>query len=210
MNDNISPEEKLLRLIRGQKKPVAALAKKSTTSITVLKPTLNQPIFTPFQKRLSGAQIQTAILMVFIISLFYFIFVFVYPVFKPDKMELPRITQKNAVAPKTESRSEGLKEKPFDFYLQAIKDRQIFGVPTEIETRAPAVAMGNGASESLNDINLQGIISGENPQAIIVDKKTQKTYYVTQGQFIGEFRIVDIQEGKIIISYKGQKFEIYL
>ena len=74
-------------------------------------------------------------------------------------------------------------------------------------TSQPAIAAN---VDLLKDITLVGIITGANPQAVIEDKKSLKNYYVTKGQFIGQMQVEDIQEGKIIINYKGQKYELYL
>jgi hypothetical protein len=60
------------------------------------------------------------------------------------------------------------------------------------------------------EISLVGIILGEDPQAIIEDKRTQKIFYVKKGQFIEEFKLEDIEFGKAILSYKDRKFEIHL
>ena len=65
-------------------------------------------------------------------------------------------------------------------------------------------------TDLVKQLNLVGIIAGENPQAVIEDKNTQKTYYLNKGQFLGEIQLEDILEGKIIINHKGQRFELYL
>lgn len=63
---------------------------------------------------------------------------------------------------------------------------------------------------SIQDLSLMGIISGDNPQAAIQDKKTQKVYYVSKGESVADFLIEDIQDGKIILGYKGQRYELRL
>jgi type II secretory pathway component PulC len=63
-------------------------------------------------------------------------------------------------------------------------------------------------TELMKEINLLGVISGANPQAVIEDKKSGKTYYVTEGQMIGDFQVEEIGYGKIILNYNGQKFEL--
>ncbi|MCM8789708.1 MAG: hypothetical protein NC916_01615, partial [Candidatus Omnitrophica bacterium] len=64
--------------------------------------------------------------------------------------------------------------------------------------------------EATKDLKLLGIIFGDNPQAIIEDAKNQKTYYLNREQSIGDFIVEDIRDGKVILDYQGQKFELYL
>jgi type II secretory pathway component PulC len=98
--------------------------------------------------------------------------------------------------------------KPYEFYLEGIKSKQIFSSASRPEeTARPASA---ASADLIKGINLVGIISGDRPQAIIEDKIMQKTYYVAKGQFVGAFQVEDIQEGKVILSYRGERFELYL
>jgi len=209
VRENTSPEEKLLHLIKGQRKPQEAKPEsKSLPSVDVssqqpkkIKKSLSG---LKIQKNLSFLNIQRIIWTFFALSCAYLIISFVYPLIGPKKIELPKVatttTSEKEIEPPQES-------KPYEFYLQAIKERQIFSSAPGKETEGTASIIN---SDLIKDINLVGIISGASPQAVIEDKKLQKTYYVNKGQFIGEFQVEDIQEAKIILSYKGQKFELYL
>ncbi len=64
--------------------------------------------------------------------------------------------------------------------------------------------------QAIQDLNLLGIVSGDNPQAIIEDKKSQKTYFLKKGDFLGDFELKDIQKGKVILDLSGQQFELSL
>ena len=191
MNGNISPEEKLLRLIKGDKKKIKEFPAGTHRFI----PTLKYPI---------SLNIRKIIKAVFIISCIFLIFTFIYPFISPEKIELPKAVTKEGLPPETELKPQ---PKPYDFYSEGIRNRQIFGERVSPETAKPLSIV---SSDLTKDINLIGVILGDNPQAIIEDKKTQKNYYVTKGQFIGEFQVEDIQEGKVILIYEGQKFELYL
>lgn len=189
-NDNISPEEKLLRLIRGEKKQEKGL------------PIIKQGASALILKNIS---MQKIILVIFAFSIIYLVINFIYPLVGLNKIKLPQVEQKNITESEIEPKSE---TKPYEFYLEGTKGHQIFTSPVSSETAEKSSTTAN--ADLVKDINLVGIISGENPQAIIEDKKIQKTYYVTKGQFIGELQVEDIQEGKVILDYKGQKFELYL
>ncbi len=192
MRDNISPEENLLRLIRKGKKE----------SIT---PQAASPIPQP-QKYLSFFSIRRIILIAFAVSCIYLAFSLFYPLVGLKKVKLPKISEAGIPEPKTLPQEEA---KPYEFYQKAMEERRLFSSAPQAQVGA-AQPVGAANADLIKDINLVGIISGENPQAIIEDKKSQKTYYVTKGQFIGELQVEDIQEGKIIVNYRGQRLELYL
>lgn len=210
MKDNISPEEKLLRLIRGQKKqrtsPEINIDTDKRPSVSTLD--VKTPIRTSksilIKKYLPILNLQRTIAIAFVISCIYLIISFTYPLLGLRKINLPKVAPGKITPSDIELKQE---IKPYEFYLAGIRDRQIFSSPTAQETAGTVSGVN---VDLMKDISLVGIISGENPQAVIEDKKTQKTYYVTKGQFIGEFAVEDIREGKIILNYKGQRYELYL
>lgn len=183
MKDNISPEEKLLKLIRREKKPAP-------------RPAIPKYLISAYLKKLLWFSAA--------VSFIYLLTSFIYPWIGLRQIKLP-----DASPQKMGELSLKLKKepKPYEFYAQAISQRQIFSNSASRESEREETAFN---ADLTKDINLIGIISGENPQAIIEDKKIQKTYYLNIGQFIREFQLKDIQEGKVILNYKGQKFELYL
>jgi len=215
MKDNISPEERLLRLIKGEKKSTLpnsprqdiAIDKKTTSDITDSNPIIQNPIYSLARTYLTFTNIQKLIPILFVASIIYLFASFIYPWIGLKKIKLPDIPEeklKKVEGPKVELKEE---PKPYEFYLQALSQRQIF---SSSFIQEGAGASGVVSADLIKDINLVGIISGENPQAVIEDKKTRKTYYLNKGQFIGELQIEDIQEGKIVVNYNGQKYELYL
>ncbi len=188
MKDIISPEEKLLRLIRGQKKQGAQtpISKSAASAIKI-----------SWGNRKILIWILTASCIYLFISL-------LYPFIGLRRISLPKDNPQKTLEPISEQKTE---TKPFEFYQQGITGRRIF---SNANAQADAVPASAAGVDLAKDINLVGIIAGENPQAIVEDKKTLKTYYVTKGQFVGEMQIDDIREGKIIVNYRGQKYELYL
>ena len=211
MTENTSPEEKLLKLIRGQKKPFQAHDKKPplNTDLTAAEP---QDTPKPRQglvskKYLSLPGIKKILLLLFAVSIVCLMASFIYPLFGLNKIKLPDLKETKTDSVITESKQN---LKSADFYLQGLKDRQIFAtISTQAaqDTGKPVNAL---SADVMKDINLVGIISGDPPQAIIEDKQHKQTLYVTKGQYVGEMQIEDIQEGKIIINYQNQRYELYL
>lgn len=213
MKDDISPEERLLRLIRNPKKKnnqdiVIEKEKKSPLPALDLKPVPRPTIHPLFQKYLSFVYIQKIISVGFIVAGIYFIFSFINPRIGFKKNDLPAVTEEKVMETETEfKKQEG---RPFEFYLEGVKDKQIFGSLAQPETQKEQVPSTEASADLIKDMNLLGIISGEKPEAIIEDKKIGKTYYVTKGQSIGEFQVEAIQEGKVILNYHDQLYELYL
>ncbi|MDD4938533.1 MAG: hypothetical protein PHE18_02305 [Candidatus Omnitrophica bacterium] len=174
MKDNASPEERLLKLIRGEKKQGPALD----------RPKANK--FIPF--------ILPAVSAILIFAL-------VLPRFFPKKTDLAveeRKEDAEALPPA------GEEARPYEYYAQG-PARDIFGAPASDPSAASAV---KGEAQSFNDITLIGIIGGESPQAVIEDKKSQKTYTLSEGQFLGDFQVEKILEGKVILISNGRRYEL--
>ncbi len=57
-------------------------------------------------------------------------------------------------------------------------------------------------------LNLLGIITGDNNQAIIEDKGEKKTFFLYKGDTLGELRVYDIKDSAVILEYKGEKIEL--
>lgn len=212
MRDNISPEEKLLRLIRGPKQKQAEVlpsAKKpdaQSVQAPELKASAKEYAYHSAQPASRRFNMHKLALASFIISCLYLGLSFFYPWFGTGKMSQSEIAKEEDAALKAADMPE---VRPYEYYSEPLKDRQIFSSPAsqgqERQTVLPVVG-----ADSIKDINLIGIISGENPQAIIEDKKTQKTYYVKKGESMGAFQVEEIQEGKVTLSYMSEKFDLYL
>lgn len=208
MKDNISPEEKLLRLIRGQKKnriPVLAEGNPNPPpAVKIQGGIIYRTRASESWKYLPRFNTNILILIGFLIASLYLLSAFIHPLFVNRKTIFSREDHLDRI---TESK-EAIKQeegKPYDFYAQGIKSKQIFGAVSAQLTQESAVTVG---ANLIKDINLLGVISGDSPQAIIEDKKSQRSYYVAKGQMIGEFQVEDIGDGKIILNYSGQRFEL--
>jgi type II secretory pathway component PulC len=207
MKENIPPEEKLLRLIRGPRKQASTVERPATETPQDSKRCVNHapalPLKIYFSKLNNTPNLRKAIFFLFASTVIYLLACLIYPFAGLKKIKLPEIEQETAVRTQEETREAA---KSFEYYQSVMGNRNIFSQSLG-QDNLPASGINIDITK---DINLVGIITGENPQAVIEDKKTQKTYYVTKGQFIGEIQIEDIKEGKIIISYRGQRFELYL
>src|SRR3989338_7319185 len=202
MRDGISPEEKLLRLIRGSKKTDAA--KIPPTILIQNKPEIKPSRQILAQKYLSFSSLKKIALIVSIVSFLYLIITFIQPILSLKEIKLSEVATDKIVEPETGPK---ISPKPFEFYLKGIQGRQIFSGAEPTREQAPT---GEINLDLIKNINLVGVIAGDNPQAVIEDKKAQKTYYVSKGEFVNGLQLEEIHSGKIILNYKGQRFELYL
>ncbi len=207
MKDSSSPEDKLLKLIRNPKKPADTkglkedISKSKAAYNAIAKADLKlEPNINKFGSFFNARRI---FFWLFIASGIYLIVSLIYPWVGLKNIRLPKSSEKYA----EETHNAKRVAKPIEEYLESVKGRQIFYGSLATQGTSP-VSVAN--IDLMKDISLVGIMSGDNPQAVIEDKKTQKTYYVTKGQFIGEMQVEDIQERKIIINYSGQKYELYM
>lgn len=60
----------------------------------------------------------------------------------------------------------------------------------------------------LKDLTLLGIITGEDNQAIIEDKKTKKTQFLYKGDSIGDLKVIDIKDSEVMLDYNGERIEL--
>ncbi|KPK98759.1 MAG: hypothetical protein AMJ95_02625 [Omnitrophica WOR_2 bacterium SM23_72] len=212
MKDSLSPEEKLLKLIRGEKKSKKAVGiiRQGSAMPEKVIPAVkgDVSIFSSQQASMQpkGFPLRTSIIAFLILSVLFMLSAFLYPIFNLSKVKLPEVTKEQVKTSSTSS----LNVKPLESYLEGVQQRQIFRAATVSDVLPISSAAVTNTLDLFKDMTLVGIISSDPPQAVIEDKKTQKTYYLTRGQAIGDLKVDDIQEGKVIVDYLGTKYELYL
>jgi hypothetical protein len=95
--------------------------------------------------------------------------------------------------------------KDYSAYSQTIGSKKLFF--SEIVSAVADV----GQSSALSDrFSLVGIITGDNPQAVIEDKKAGKTYYLYKGASFDGTIVEDIGSGRVILDCKGERISLVL
>lgn len=208
MKDSLSPEEKLLKLIREEKKPKKA-AVVAALEAAVPKKTVPELAVETRQASPQLRSFRSSLFMIglLVVSVFFSLSAFIYPMLDLSKVKLPEVTKEEEVGIPTVS---GPEVKPLESYLEGVMQRQIFRAATVSDVVPVSTAAVTNTLDLFKDMTLIGIISSDPPQAVIEDKKTQKTYYLNVGQAIGDLKVDRIQEGKVILDYLGTKYELYL
>lgn len=207
-NPSASPEERLLRLIKGQAKNVGP---------TQARPLPQESGLTrkPSLRAIPDSAGKTAVLQRMNIGLFIFwcllIFAALLFLVMTQSANSPQRYAGDSLAEKESlPEVEELPPKPFSYYSDIISRSALFKTALPAAPSAKKDSPKMAPLELLGNYSLAGIVSGENPQAIVEDKKSKNTYFLNKGQFLGDFRIEDIQEGKVILELKGQRFELSL
>ncbi|PIU41209.1 MAG: hypothetical protein COS99_06655 [Candidatus Omnitrophica bacterium CG07_land_8_20_14_0_80_42_15] len=94
--------------------------------------------------------------------------------------------------------------KPYSYYSKDMENRDIFRPLVQEEQRA----VGDNLKDVKENLSLIGIIEGDKLQAAIEDKKGNKTHFVYKGDSLNDVSVEDILENKVILNYKGEKFEL--
>lgn len=216
--EHLSPEEKLLRLIRGEKKPKDKPV--ASADAAAAEPRDKAEAGRPFQKAAHRAErkderdhlkfINTA--LVIILALITAVLMADTIIFNMKKGSSIHTSARRPAA---------LNVKDIQ---KASGEEDLPGEPEEgggtIETRdlfkpqAQAPVSGGRITEDtldrLKDFSLKGIIAGDNPQAIIEDTKNQKSYFLNKGQSLNQMSVEDIQENKVIFKVNGELLELTL
>lgn len=62
--------------------------------------------------------------------------------------------------------------------------------------------------DAVKNLNLLGIVTGDNNQAIIEDRQSKETRFFYKGDNFREFKILDIKDSEVILEYKGERIEL--
>ncbi len=111
---------------------------------------------------------------------------------------------------------------PLEYYLAPIRKRALFrrdqpqaGILKPAIKLAPPVSAPPAApapaktlSEIFSEWMVVGILQSGEPQAIVLNKKSQKTFYVPAGQAFGEINVLKIEPGRVIVGYNGETMDL--
>lgn len=225
MSDKLTPEEKLLKLIKKKKIRsrlffiLSENTKNTWSKLKNLKVSCLLKVKRVFSGKTTSIKVRGIpilyinrflIICTGILSLYFIKTIF----FLTEHRPITRDSFKQSIPPvEEELTASAAKSRKLSFYLRKTGGKNVFRI---IEPARPKVTKsipkeGPGPRERANDLILSGIVSdGERLQAVITDKKKHYTYFVYKGDFVGEFKIEDIFESKIIVSFGEEQLEIHL
>ena len=202
------PEEKLLKLIRGQGQAPATVAVSPMVS-RASRPQGRMPV-----PRVRGLQVPkprwvTVVIGALCVVLVMEIGVLVVQLIRPvAPLHLP---DPSPTVAGTEPMGSALPEVPS--LAQSIS-HPLFSssMSASPETTGRPVGAPSATAKLLaSRLTLMGIMAGNPGQAIIEDAETKKTYFVTTGQAVSEGAVVEqILDSRVILDLNGEKIELTL
>lgn len=217
--DEITPEEKLLRLIRRSSNKVSK--GRQTDQLTIRKegesskPTPSSADFNSSKlkdakiifagiKSVNFILINRLIIIIVLVALAWFLY---------DLYFYSQQISKPLYSPKSGTKIISLKEreiKPYSYYQQEISKRNLFKAELLEPESKKVVPAGSTFKELIKSLKLLGIVSGDSPQVIIEDNKLQKTYFLHAGDYLGEIKIEEIYSDRATLEFKGERVSLFL
>lgn len=211
MPQDITPEEKLLKLIkegdRPEKKEENVLAPKEAQPSFISLPEVSKEL--PSKKNHSIHSIRNlSFLSIFFIVIMIFVLGYQYlgggsvlplPLHKmagTESFDLP--VRKNTAV------------ESFDGYAKAFNSRNVFktiGTPPPISSPTEKAL---GLTELSRNLNVSGIIAGSSPQAVIEDKSNGQVYYVRSGDRVGQIQVKEVRDDGVLLQYGDEERQLTL
>ena len=206
MPGDVTPEEKLLKLIKNNAQIQHTTEPVPADRVSAPPQAPHSPSNKAIPKNAWVKKLTTtsSVLSVVLISVLGYQLMIAEPV-------LPLPVRKSLTATPLELPRINLETKnPVDYYEKIYSKRNFFKDMGE----PPPITNTTAKAQSLGDISktlfLSGIISGDQPQAIVEDRSNGQIYYVNSGDFIGPIQVVDITDNHILIKYRDEEGQLTL
>ena len=151
--------------------------------------------------------ILTVLFLLVLVYLLYDLFVFTAPRISDSIKKLGTdIIHEDSSPQNAKQKSSDISvARQLDYYTQKIGAKNLFKASLVEELSNTTIA----ATEAQTLI-LKGVIAGRNPQAVIEDTKTQKTYFVVKNDKIGDIIIDSVEENKVKLKLGSEIFVLTL
>ena len=217
MVENLSPEERLLQLIRakGEKKEQTIPADETAVKEKRRRPKIDiaeeRNLLRGFALRFFDIDIERlkfanrALIIAIGICIILFSADVVITQMRLERAKARLLAQKAARHSREADSSSAAK--PYEYYSDVIGKKNLF--KSEFTSSPVNIGQAAGAPEDIvSSLNLIGFVSGEKRQAIIEDKKSGKTYFLYKGDNLSGYEVIDVLEDKVILEGGGRTLEL--
>ncbi len=96
----------------------------------------------------------------------------------------------------------------FLYYLEMVQRRNIFS-PVVLKSAENIEAETKKVIDGLvGNLGLVGISWGKEPEAMVENKKTKKTYFLRAGDMINKLKVEDVLKDRVVLSFEGRQVEL--
>jgi hypothetical protein len=99
-------------------------------------------------------------------------------------------------------------QKQDEAHFSVIANKRLFKSPEE--SKSKNIQPMEDRKDFLQDINLVGIMDDQGRKAIVEDKKTSKTYYLSVGDSISGMKVSEIKENEVVLEKDGTSYNLVL
>lgn len=215
-----SPEEKLLRLIRGERKakdkilPEKAVTRDEKDKTAVA---LSGPVAATRASQFRHSRNYSRFINISLIA--SLVIIAVVLMIDVISFNLRRPAYVGEVPPKAEVNAGDRTQNPPRPQPQkrvpsaSSEGPELLG-SRELFRASPAAAaparIPQAPFEKTKDLSLKGIIAGDKPQAILEDEKNKKSYFLYKGDSVNDIKVEDIQSDRVILIINGEALELTL
>lgn len=221
---DITPEKQLLNLIedpKGQENSTFQAQKVKHSALSIFSPIAWVSRFSFFSKKLKGGdqpsfrildfKLINGILIFCIISLIaYFVYSLYLGVISLEKDVDLGVSDTVKVKIDTFPNISILKNSPM-YYLGKVREKNLFRIGGSDSVDLSKVYAPISATRLIDEIKhlrLVGISWSSNPDAMIEDTNTGRTFFIQRGSVVDKFKIEAIFKDKVILSYGGEEVEL--
>jgi type II secretory pathway component PulC len=194
INQPLTSEEKLLRLIRKKgESPEGKKKKDAAQEPRVLKQGGSKSSYVFVKGLTAVVRLGCVLGVIYLMYLFF------------QKTNTIELEDKAAVLEETQPSSAFPELKPISYYESVLSQRDIFLAPWEkgVIENATAVSL-----DVVSMIKVAGIMMDKNPQAIIEDRVSGQTVFLSVGEEVNAAKITAIFADKVVFEYAGGQFEL--
>lgn len=229
MPDNISPEERLFKVIRQEKKNgvtprpgprgikgfLAGLGRGRERFAERPRPLRVAATGAPTAFSITLSEIEPKTINRLLAITLAGLAAFVIHLAVNERPSVTTIVKRVAAIPAGPAEAKAIEAfKPMNFYLAEVEKRDIFQPVTEAKLAAGKPKPQKVALDKLREIaaglKLQGISWGQSPKAMVKSENEEKMYFLGEGQTIGStgVKVKAIHKNKIVISYENVEMEL--
>ncbi|MFA6216220.1 MAG: hypothetical protein WDL87_01000 [Candidatus Omnitrophota bacterium] len=179
----------------------------SPEQIAVVFSAFKENILKAFKKKQDQVDIKVINIVLFLCVIILSVY-FAYSVsqgikkINPGEWVIPELTKDANVKQETS------RLKDSAYYIGKIQSRDIFKMGMSDSSSSVNEVISSKAAEVMQNLRLVGISWSDNPDVMIEDVKSVRTFFVRKGQMVGDLKVESVFKDKILLRYGEELIEL--